>query len=250
MSRTLKQLTFGSAYLIILAIIAGGIYFLYLKPAPSCTDNRQNQKETAIDCGGPCIPCEVKGLSPAIEEVKVFPAGNDKITLLAKVKNPSGRYSAAFAYEFDLAGTLLPETPGLRGRALVKPQAAEYIVIPGLAASAKEVKNVNFKVGEPSWSEGGPKTPKIEISGQTNLDKERIVVTGTLANKSAENLPLINLTAVIFDGEGNALNASVARLEGIPAFSQKQFVIFFPEVPGLTQNLDPQKTQIQWDLNE
>ena len=33
------------------------LLFFNCKPDPSCTDAKQNQGESGVDCGGPCIPC-------------------------------------------------------------------------------------------------------------------------------------------------------------------------------------------------
>ena len=250
MNRSLKQLIFGSIYLVILILIAGGIYFFYLKPAPSCFDSKQNQKETGIDCGGPCIPCELKGLSLITEEVKVFPAGKNQATVLAKVRNPSQNFSAKFSYQFELGGGLLGQSRELRGKKVIAPQATKYIVVPGLPIDAKDIRSGNLKITELNWEEDPHLIRDIRVVKQTNIDKNRVTVTGLLSNNSATNFPILNLAALLFDKEGGILNASVTRLEKVHPFSQKQFIFFFPEVEGLVQKLDPEKTEIQWELNE
>ncbi len=248
MTRTLKQFAFGSLYLAILILIAFGVSLL--KPAPTCTDNKQNQKETAVDCGGPCVPCETKNLILTAEEVKIFPAGKNQATFLAKVRNPSQKFSASFDYQFELSGAFLGQTQKIRGRESIKPASSEYIVVPGFSISAESIRSAELKVSELQWAEDKSPRSSIKINSQTSIDKNKVTVTGTLFNESAENLPLVNLTAIIFNQQGGILNASVAQLEKVQAFSQKQFTIFFPEVEGLIENLDPQKTEIQWDLNE
>lgn len=250
MNRIWKQLTFGSVYLAILILIAGGVYLIYLKPAPSCIDNKQNQKETGVDCGGSCIPCEVKNLNPIAEEVKAFPAGDDKVTLLAKVKNPSRTFTANFIYRFELGGTLLSQSQKLIGKASIRPQAMAYIVIPGVIASPEDIKSVNLKIEELSWIELRSPPLDIEIRSQTDIDETGVIVRGGISNKSAINIKSINLTAILFDRKGDILNASLTRVEQVEAFSQKPFTVFFPEVEGLVQDIGPQKTEIQWELNE
>ncbi len=249
MNRTLKQLTFGSFYFIIFALVAIGIYLFYLKPASSCTDNKQNQEETAIDCGGPCIPCEVKGTNLITEEVKIFPTGKNQATLLAKVRNPSRNFSASFSYEFNLGGTRFFQRE-LRGRETIAPQKVQYIVVPNLPIDGGSINGVNLDISKLNWSENKPLALNIRVNSQSNIDKNRVTVTGVLSNNSAVNLPIVKLTALLFDKEGKVLNASITQLEKVEAFSEKQFIIFFPEVEGLAKNLDPQKTEIQWELND
>lgn len=247
--RTVKQFAFGSVVFITAGIIATGVYYFYLKPAPSCFDNQQNQKETGTDCGGPCIPCEVKGLALITEEVKTFPAGENKATLLARVKNPSPNFPASFSYKFNLGGTLLDET--LRGKTIIAPGAGKYLVIPGVAFPAEDIKNINLEISELNWlSENKTKIRDIGITIETNVKEDRITVTGTLTNSSATSFPRVDLTALLFSKEGEILNASMTRLEKVEAFSQKQFIVFFPEVGGLIQNLDLEKTEVYWEVDE
>lgn len=248
MNRTGKQISFGSIYLLFFILIASGIYFFYLKPVPSCSDNKQNQKETGVDCGGPCIPCEVKDLNLA-HEVYVFPAGGDEVTLLAKVSNPSENFVATFAYEFRLQGAIFGSWQ-LRGQASIASRTTEYVVVPGVSVTPKDAANISFNINELNWSEVRTPPPDIVTVKETRIDGLKITVTGTLSNRSASNLGLINLTAILFDKEGKPLNASLTRLERVAAFSQKSFIIFFPEVEGLTERADPEKTKIQWDLDE
>lgn len=244
MNRTLKQFTFGSVYLVIFAIVAFGIYFFYFQPAPACTDHKQNQKEAAIDCGGPCVPCELKDLSLITEEVKAFPAGDGQATLLAKVRNPSQDFTVSFSYDFgSLSGGRK-----LEGRKTLTPGDAKYIVVPGLPVDASNIKT-NLKIFDLNWSKDTSPAPNVRITSDSKIDKDRVTVAGVLSNDSPVNLPFVSLTALLFDKDGKVLNASITELEKVEAFSEKKFIIFFPEARGLAENLDPQKTEIQWELD-
>ena len=249
MNRILKQLAFGSVFFIIFALVALGAYLSYFKSAPSCADNKQNQGEAGVDCGGSCIPCEVKGLSIVTEEIKIFPTGKSQATLLAKVRNPSQNFSASFSYKFNLGGTLLYQRE-LRGRETLAPQKIQYIVVPNLPIDEERINGVSLDVAELNWSENNLPILDIRVNSQSNVDKNRVTVTGVLSNNSAVNLPTVKLIALLFDREGKVLNASITELEKVEAFSERQFIVFFPEVEGLAKNVDPQKTEIQWELDD
>jgi len=249
MNRILKQLAFGSVFFIIFALVALGAYFFYFRSSPSCADNKQNQNEIGVDCGGRCIPCEVKGLNIVTEEIKVFPAGKNQITLLAKVRNPSQNFSASFSYKFNLGGTL-PDQRELRGSETLAPQEIQYIIVPNLPIDEEHINGVSLDVSELNWSENKPPILNVRVNSQSSVDKNRVTVTGSLFNNSAVNLPIVKLTALLFDKEGKVLNASITELEKVGAFSERQFIVFFPEVEGLAKNLDPQKTEIQWELDD
>ena len=75
---------------LIISFIVGGVLILLLifigyktfYRIPTCTDNKENQDETGIDCGGSCKPCKVKIIPSAISNSTY----DSKLTGLA-VKN-------------------------------------------------------------------------------------------------------------------------------------------------------------------
>lgn len=254
MNRTWKQLSFGSIYLLILLLIIGGIWFFYLKPAPSCTDNKQNQNEVGIDCGGSCVPCEVKNLNLVTEELVIIPASETQATLLAKVRNPSQNFTAEFYYKFELDKLISnPSAQGLSGKKILAPGETKFIVAPGLTVDAGAVRNINLNITDLNWVDDRSTPLNISVNAETKFDENMaaIVITGILSNNSSVNLPRVNLTAILFDKAGDTLDASITRLEKVEAFSQRQFTIFFPPAyKGLTDDLDSPRTKIQWDLDE
>ena len=249
MGRTLKRVGFGTLYLAILFLVAGGVYFLFFKPDPTCSDNKRNQREAAVDCGGPCIPCEVKGVDIVVEEARIFSAGEGWSNLLVRLKNPSQNFNASFAYQFEVDG-IPSQVPGLRGKRQITPGTSEYIVAPAFPANARSLNSVGLKITDLTWNGEVPVPPKLRTTSQTNVDGDAITVSGTLFNDSPQNLSLVNLNAVLFDKEGRSLNASLAQLKEVEAFSRRPFIIFFPAVEGLPLKTNPNKTFIQWDLND
>ncbi|MDP2650942.1 MAG: FxLYD domain-containing protein, partial [bacterium] len=179
----------------------------------------------------------------------IFPTGKSQITLLAKVRNPSQNFSASFYYKFNKGGTLAGQRE-IRGRETLAPQKIQYIVVPNLPIDEERINGVSLDISELNWNENNLPVLNIRVNSQSNVDKNRVTVTGVLSNNSAANLPTIKLTALLFDKEGKVLNASITELGKIEAFSERQFIVFFPEVEGLTKNVDPQKTEIQWELDD
>ena len=77
-SRFLKQFIYGVLYLGILSGLSYGVYAFVVRQ-PNCTDGRQNQGESGIDCGGPCTSCELRQLKPIeIRSARVFTAEQAK----------------------------------------------------------------------------------------------------------------------------------------------------------------------------
>jgi len=88
--RQKKQLKYLAIFLSPFLLM--GIIFLkiYFSSPPSCYDNRRNQGETGVDCGGPCPPCEVKNLSPLVKfpvRYAIYPDGSYDFAF--KIFNPN-----------------------------------------------------------------------------------------------------------------------------------------------------------------
>jgi len=92
MGRRMKQLIYGVGFLLVFAGIIWGVYVAVIRPEPTCFDGRQNSKETGIDCGGPCEPCEQKyATSVRVGYIGIFKAG-ERTVAIAELQNPNDEY--------------------------------------------------------------------------------------------------------------------------------------------------------------
>jgi len=90
--RNQKQIVVGLATaLVILALVLIGRNIF--KPKPTCSDNKQNQNEDAVDCGGPCLACDLKDLKPlVVENTYILDYKLKGYDLVAKIFNPNTKY--------------------------------------------------------------------------------------------------------------------------------------------------------------
>jgi len=213
--RISKQLLYGFMYLLVFSLVGLAVYRIYFYEAPTCFDNIQNQKETAVDCGGPCVSCVIKNAQLEKNEVDILNAGDGKITLLAKIKNPID-YSAVFEYKIDVIG----------------------IVIPGLALNSKDVSRVVIEVLDTKWNEKADErlpNVKLENSGIVFTDDE-IRISGMLTNNSLDLTERARVTAILLNNESVILSASAVDVTNIRPSGEKSFTIFFPKISGTEFN--------------
>ena len=140
--RVFKQIVIALIFsLIILSV--GELIYLKHKPPPTCFDNKKNQKEEGIDCGGPCVPCELKNNPPlAIDGSPYFILGDsNKIDIVFKVLNKDLVWGAKnFSYNIILTGennqtqTIGPKTD------FVLPMSSKLIVLPQVPATFTPLK--------------------------------------------------------------------------------------------------------------
>lgn len=90
--KTQKQILIGLATIfgIIILFFVGREVF---KPQPTCSDSKQNQGEDAVDCGGPCLACDLKDLKPLIvEKTYILNYKLKGYDLVTRIFNPNTKY--------------------------------------------------------------------------------------------------------------------------------------------------------------
>lgn len=260
-NRTAKQILYGSGYLALIFLIAAGIYFIWLKPAPSCFDGRRNQNETGIDCGGVCSDCELKILKPfEVNTVKYFPA-DGKTAIVAEIKNSNSAYGANyFEYRAEVYG---------RNGEKIKSMARSSFIYAGEIKNLFETIDVEFKnvkkaeisldADSVRWAPSGDfSRPSIQTRDLKiqRLPGENVSLTGFVKNSNAFGLSRARIIGFLFNSVGLMAAVSKTEIEKLPAFGEEPFKIFFPaniafknlaststQIFNLTE-IDPQRMQV------
>ena len=99
---------------IIIALIFFGLVFsitsafvITHRPQPTCFDNKQNQGEEGIDCGGPCISCNLKENPPISvkTEPKFIIASNNTVHVFFTLLNSDNEWGLkSFKYTLTFIG--------------------------------------------------------------------------------------------------------------------------------------------------
>ena len=151
--RTKKRLVIIFVYLVIFGLIGTGFYYLS-RTAPTCTDKIQNQKETGIDCGGPCATCQEM---PNAENLKVIekaivPGEAGKYDALVRITNPNSRLGAAkFDYSFnflDGSGKIVAKSIGTN---FILPGQTKYVLAFNLSPETIP-ESLDFEISSFEWS--------------------------------------------------------------------------------------------------
>ena len=257
--RLAKQIIYGIFYLAIISIFFGIIYFVSIKSNPTCFDSRQNQKETGVDCGGPCSDCEIKTLSSIqLNFIKSFPSGNKSI-LAAEIKNPNGNYGADnFSYLVDIYGSGGEKIKNIFGKSFIYAGEIKYI-IEVLDIDYKEISEMKISFSDINWLKKEeferPKTQIREVSTKLN-DGKSVEVSGVIVNENAFSLSKVRIAGFLNNRSNIKISASKTELENIEAFGETSFKIIFPKGISLAENAasssslfnfniaDPNKTSI------
>ncbi len=234
--RLAKQIIYGFFYLLVWGGLIAGFYFLFLKPAPSCFDHIQNQREEGVDCGGQCgAVCIPKGIKPIelVGNVSTFSTGQRRVGLVAKISNPNSGYAAkSFRYAFSLYDESGKAAKSVEGGSFIYASEIKYIVIPNVSVEgAGFMSKVDFNVRDTAWDSSsnfqGP--PSLAVQDvHTRSTENGLIVEGRIQNNDTVVFPVSTVVAVFGGSFGTIAGASRTEVENLMPNESKQFSILYP----------------------
>jgi hypothetical protein len=224
--------------LLIIAIPLAGIGFWIVSralPASSCVDNRQNQGELGVDCGGPCAPCELKNPKPiTLFWARLVPVRTNSYDLVALVQNSNEVLSSPkVEYEFSLFDGLTPVITK-KGSTFIFAQERIHVVEPNVETT-RELTHVEFKITMVDWEFRQESKPSLVVEKrdyrveEENGQKRSVLRTAVL-NRSDLDLKEVVIQAVMFDQDGNALGSNHTLIDGFRAGSRREVTMPWSEV--------------------
>lgn len=238
-----KQFLYGTLYLSILGALVWGIYSITMKPAPSCFDNSQNGTETGVDCGGPCITCEMKQLKPLFVGAPTLLGDDRAYTAVAELQNPNDNYGArSFSYIvnfYDASGTLL-KSVGNKSFAYAGQtknlMEAGVRILNGIPASVKiELDPATVEWVKPvDFFES-----KYEARDLAAVfEDSQVAVSGLVSNPNNFSFTKVVVSAFVVDNLGIKMGASKTELYNVRPFMQQNFKISIPVRKDQLKNID------------
>jgi hypothetical protein len=220
---------------LIAAVIALGIgifYFTEIHKAPSCTDNKQNQGEDGIDCGGPCAYfCSAAEAPPSTRFVRAVSPSAGRTDVIAYIDNPNGLAAAKnlhYTIElYDPSNTIVAKKQGMVD---LPPSSTMPIYVPNFFSGSTEVARAFITFDNPThlWyhytdTRVIPKVSNIVLqSGATPR------VTAIAANSSTSNLSNIVFIITVFNEAGEAMAASQTVAPSVPAHGSASLIFTWP----------------------
>ncbi len=230
-----RQLMYGSAVFIFFALVIGTpTYLLFFNKAPTCFDRKQNGSETGIDCGGQCVTACARDVvaQPVVIWARPFLVANGITNLVAYVQNPNVDYIAEpveylfRVYDKDnvLIGTRV-------GRAAVPPSKVFPIFEQSFNSGFKKPVKAYFEFTEPlTWKKYTSIKPEFDVidkrlSGASSTPKLEAV----LVNKTIDTYRNIEVVALVYDTDGNAIASSRTIVDVLYGNSESPLVFTWPE---------------------
>ena len=247
MERSTRQIIIAVIFFVTVLILGAGVYFAFLKAPATCTDGRQNQKETGIDCGGECAACKenVVGENLVIQEVAFVPAGSGRYDVLGKIYNPNDTAGASsFQYVFELkdaTGKVLVTRPG---KSFILPQESKYLMELNLE-SAEQPVSAAAKISDIAWERlsGYREKPAVNIYqkryNQISSGAGFGEAFGLLSNESPYDFRSIGVKVILRDSKNIPLAFNMTEMNTISSGEERDFRLVWPtSFPGTVEKVE------------
>jgi hypothetical protein len=236
-----KQLIYGFFFLLILSVIIWLFYLAFLQPGPSCFDNKKNQEETEVDCGGPnCSDCELR----RVQAVRTFPAlalsspDGKRSTLLIQFQNPNANYGAnPLSYTVNLYGTDGGVIYTNTTDTFIYPSEITYRIEPNIPVTSSLIARSEIVIRSQEWVRRADfsalKTQVRDVQVDFDADRREAVVTGILKNDNPFIVSRLVIGSILHNRVGSLVGVSKTLLDGLQPLEERSFSILVPVI-GIT----------------
>lgn len=208
-------------------------FFVFIYKAPTCFDGMQNGGETGIDCGGACrLLCTAQIAMPISRwDPRIFKVTGSTYTVLAYMENPNVAaevLNAPYSFKlYDAQNILITERTGTT----YIPKGGNFAVLEANIQTGDRVPTrATFQFTKSlTWIRNTNPSPTIEVSNKALMSESTAPrVEATVKNTTLDRVPNIDLTAIVYDGAGNAIGASRTYIEALEATQSKDVTFTWP----------------------
>jgi len=234
-----RRTSYLTGVIVFLAAVIGiPLGYWYFTIPTTCDDGIQNQGETAIDKGGPCLLLDERMLQPhAVLWARSFRVRDGSYNAAAYIENPNTEAGAAqVRYRFglyDAENVLVAER---YGSTYIMPGGITPVLEPRIDTGQRLVAHTYFTFTDPiQWEHMRNSAGPISINNKEPTDVTSAPrLTADAKNTSVDDIENIGFIAVIFDPAGNAFAASATALPDLPAGSISKIVFTWPDPFAIT----------------
>ncbi|HCM44049.1 MAG: hypothetical protein UY39_C0027G0002 [Candidatus Kaiserbacteria bacterium GW2011_GWC2_49_12] len=221
------------AIFLFFAVIFGTPLALWLYEPPSCFDGKRNQKETAIDKGGPCQLLDERYLTPhAILWSRSFQVRGGERGAVAYIENPNSEAGVQkVAYRFRIYDERNILVAVREGTTFIMPGGLTPVFEGAIDTGNRTVARTYFEFTDTLvWKHMKDATEALTVKDKQIYDTTTSPrLSAVIKNESVAEITNTSFVAVVFDTAGNAFAASETLLPRIAAGAERDIVFTWPE---------------------
>jgi hypothetical protein len=246
--RKKKRIVIGLITVSIAVALLVGFYYAFIKGPETCFDNKQNQNEQGIDCGGVCSTACVEKIEAqdlSIIETAFVPGGSGRYDALIRVYNPNDIAGAStFAYKIDLKDASGRVLASRTGKSYILPQERKYIMEMNMETTSQPT-TLETTFSEIEWERfsGYQERPNINIynkyyglvSDGINYGK----ASGLVSNESQYDFRSIVIRVILRDKGGKVLAFNSTEQRTMKSREEREFQLIWPTAfPGTVEKYE------------
>lgn len=229
-----KKTAYRRIAILIAIVIIALVSFLTFYNPPTCQDNKQNQGEEGIDCGGPCdLVCGFTIIDPIVRWSRVLKTYAGVYSVVAMIENLNVLAEArSVPYIFKLyddQGLLINER---KGEVFIPSNKIFPIFEGAITAGNRIPQRVNFEfLQKPKWvktqtpaSTDGISVRNIKFFEKNNLPR----VSAVIENNLVTDIKNAELIILIYDKSDNLINSSKTVLDLVKTNSSEKIIFTWP----------------------
>lgn len=234
-----RRTSYAMGVIVFFAVVVGGpVAYHILSIPPTCSDGKQNQNETGVDTGGPCMLLDERALSPsAILWARSFLVRDGLYNAAAYIQNPNreaGVKQVSYTFGmYDEKNVLVAERSGTT---FIMPGAVTPVFSGAVDAGNRAVTHTYFSFNEPlKWERFTDTSVAMSLSDITMTNTAtQPRLTAKVKNTSVTDLKDITFIVAIFDPAGNAFAVSQTALPELKAGQMREIIFTWPSAFRVT----------------
>lgn len=229
-----RKLFYGSIVGVFVVVIVGIPLFLFFHKDPTCFDNKKNQDEKGVDCGGVCTRiCPTNISAPIVMWQRVFQVSPGVYNAVAYIQNPNVLNRVDnIKYVFRLYDKDNAMITQKTGHTFLSANQSFAIFEAGIRTGTRIPTRTSFDFTEtPSWiqnpvnyKEPSVVAENIILSNESSFPR----IDASIRNLSLNNIKTLSVVAIVYDVDDNAIAASRTVVENLSAQSSTPVTFTWP----------------------
>jgi len=228
------QLLYSLIVLIFLGIVIGlPVYFTFFNKQPTCYDRVRNQDETGVDCGGICTRACVDDVvpQPLVRWVRSFKVAGGIYNLVAYVQNPNVTYVGEPAnYLFKVYDKNNIVIDVVENSVAIPPTNNFPIFEQGFDAGERIPDHVTFDfTSKVVWHKYMGESAEFSVVDENLANASTSPrLDATVVNKTFKTYKNIEVVAIIYGNDGNAIASSRTFIDLLADGQSKRVTFTWP----------------------
>ncbi len=227
-------------FIVILFFFLAGIAFLIIYPKlnkpPTCFDQKQNGTETGVDCGGMCQrACMAQVDKVSVLWARAFKVIPGRYNAVAYLENHNKSEAVnKVSYKFRFADEHNVYIGKREGTAFIPPSSKFAIFEPAVDVGNYVPVYTTFEfTEEPVWIQVSPEKINqlnVSVANVALVNPETSpLLSATIKNNSLFDIPEVNVVAILYDANHNAVSVSETYIDELSGEESKDVAFTWRE---------------------